>query len=43
MDHQWPGAKSNDPIRKLKDKVAPPPLDATAFLWSHLRSSTTIS
>jgi polyhydroxybutyrate depolymerase len=43
MDHQWPGAKSSDPIRKLKDKVAPAPLDATAFLWSHLRSSTTIS
>jgi polyhydroxybutyrate depolymerase len=43
LGHEWPGAKHADPVRKLlQDKVAPP-LDATAFLWSHLRGSTATS
>jgi polyhydroxybutyrate depolymerase len=44
MGHEWPGAKAIDPVRKLiQQKSAPPPIDATAFLWSHLRTSSTIS
>ncbi|MDQ2708140.1 MAG: polyhydroxybutyrate depolymerase [Actinomycetota bacterium] len=44
MGHEWPGARLADPIRRLiQQKVGPPPIDATAFLWSHLRTASTIS
>jgi polyhydroxybutyrate depolymerase len=44
MGHEWPGAKSSDPVRKLiQQKSGPPAIDATTFLWSHLRSASTIS
>lgn len=44
MGHEWPGARSSDPVRRvIQQKAAPPPMDATSFLWSHLRTTSTIS
>lgn len=44
LGHEWPGARPADPVRKLlQEKVAPPLLDATTFLWSQLRGSSAIS
>jgi polyhydroxybutyrate depolymerase len=44
LGHEWPGARPSDPVRKLiRDKVSSAPLDATTFLWSHLRVASAIS
>jgi polyhydroxybutyrate depolymerase len=37
LGHEWPGARPASPVKRLMRP--PPPLDATTFLWSHLRTS----
>jgi len=37
LGHEWPGARPASPVKRV---MRPPaPLDATTFLWSHLRTS----
>jgi polyhydroxybutyrate depolymerase len=40
LGHEWPGSKVAGPGRWPTRQPAPPPLNATTFLWSHLRGST---
>ena len=37
LGHEWPGARPGDAVKRLLRQ--PVPLDATTFLWSHLRTS----
>jgi polyhydroxybutyrate depolymerase len=37
MGHEWPGARPADTLKRLVHQ--PVALDATTFLWSHLRAS----
>jgi polyhydroxybutyrate depolymerase len=38
LGHDWPGARPGDTLKRVL-RQQPGPLDATTFLWSHLRSS----
>jgi polyhydroxybutyrate depolymerase len=38
LGHDWPGARPADTLKRVL-RQQPGPLDATTFLWSHLRSS----
>jgi polyhydroxybutyrate depolymerase len=38
LGHEWPGARPTDALKRLMRQ--PVALDATTFLWSHLRTST---
>jgi poly(3-hydroxybutyrate) depolymerase len=37
LGHEWPGARPADALKRLMRQ--PVALDATTFLWSHLRTS----
>lgn len=39
LGHEWPGARASGPTSVLSHQPAPP-LDATTFLWTHLRGSS---
>jgi poly(3-hydroxybutyrate) depolymerase len=40
LGHDWPGSRQPGAVRWLARPPAPAPLDATTFLWQHLRTST---